>query len=315
MTLETRSLGARAVRFFFMQIGSLVTVIVYFTIYGSSGYSVGGLRTALLVALAVQSGYIVLAWSQDYLKQFDLGFWLLFAVGATAILAGIAPLVGLYQLYSPALLFTTLGLTAVLPPLLGYDWFTAYFMRRTLPRWQLKLPLTARLGGVIGMFWAVLFFVAAALCAYAPLDWRFNTLYPNLVVLGLGLTANLWLPALYLNLFPPETPTTAEAVIMGMPFAFDKRAANDVRAEIQFRVSGAEPGNYWLRIADGRCASFEGDAPAPSVTVHTAEAVWLRIVRGELDGAQALAEGLFRAEGDATILGALGTWFPRAPSR
>ena len=308
--VQEAGFGARAARFFFMQIGSLVTVVVYFAIYGRSGYSVNGLRTALLVALAVQTGYVALAWSQQYLKQFDVGFWLLFAVGAAAMLAGITPLVGLYQLYSPALLFTMLALTAALPPLLGYDWFTAYFMRRTLPRWQLKLPLTARIGGVMGMFWVALFVVAAVLCAYAPLDWRFTALYPNLLVVAVGLPAGKWLPALYLKLFPPEALTTAEAAIMGMPFAFDARAAHDVRAEIQFRVSGAEPGNYWLRIAGGRCESFEGDAPAPNVTVHTPDTVWLRIVRGELDGAQALASGLMRAEGDATILASFGAWFP-----
>ncbi len=313
MSQDVRSLRARAAQFFFMWIGSLVAVVAYFTLYGGSGYSAGGLRTALLVALGLQSAYVALAWWQDYLSQLDRGFWLLFALGAAAILAGITPLVGLYQLYSPALVFAMLGLTAVLPPLFGYDWFTATFMRRMLPRWQQKQAVTARIGAVVGMFWAALFFVAAALCAYAPLDWRFTTLYPNLLIFGVGLTANRWLPALYLKLFPPPPPSTAEAAIMGMPFVFDQRAARDARTEIQFRVSGAEPGNYWLRIADGRCASFEGDAPAASLTLHTSDTVWMRIVRGEVEGAQALAAGLFRAEGDAAILAALGTWFPRRP--
>src|SRR5262249_31017358 len=105
-------LGQRAGGFFFMQIGGMVTVIVYFKIYGWSGNSLSGLRTALLVGLAVQTGYNALAWSQDYLKQFDVAFWLLFAVGVAAFAAGVTPLIGLYQLYSPALLFIMLGMTA-----------------------------------------------------------------------------------------------------------------------------------------------------------------------------------------------------------
>lgn len=303
-------IGARAARFFFMQLGGLLIVIGYFTLFRASGFSVSGLRLALLVALAAQSGYAALAWSQGELKQFDVGLWLMFAVGALGVVGGVAPLVGLYRLYSPAIVFVTLGLTAALPPLLGYESFTAYFTRRTVPRWQQKLRITADVGSVIATFWIVLFFAAAALCAYAPLDWRFTTLYPNLLVFVVGMTANRVLPAAYLKVFPPGQPTTAEAAIMGMPFAFDKSAAGSARAEIQFRVGGTEPGDYWLRIRDGRCESFEGDAPTPSITVYTPDTVWLRMVRGELDGAQALAEGLFRADGDATLLASLSRWFP-----
>jgi len=303
-------LGARAARFFFMQLGGLIVVVVYFTAFGLSGYSASGLRGALLIALAMQSGYLALAWSQSELKQFDFGLWLMFAVGVVSALSGVTPVVALFQRYSPAVLFVTLGLTAALPPLLGYESFTAYFIRRTVPRWQQKLAITARISDLITAFWSVLFFVAAGLCTYAPRDWRFTALYPNLLVFGVGMTANKWLPAAYLKLFPPAAPSTAEAVIMGMPFAFDSRAAAGAHVEIQFRVSGAEPGHYWLRIANGRCESFEGDAPVPNLTVYTPDTVWLRIVRGELDGAEALAEGLFRFDGDATILAAFGTWFP-----
>jgi len=309
MTAPT-GFGARAARFFFMQLGGLVTIIVYFTVFGKSGYSVSGLHAALFVALAMQSSYVALAWSQSELKQFDVGLWLMFAVGAAAAFANVASIVGLFQTYSPAILFVTFGLTAALPPLFGYESFIAYFTRRTVPRWQQKLRITASISAVMAVFWIILFFVAAALCVHAPHDWRFTVLYPNVLIFGVGMTANKWLPAVYLKMFPPELPTSAEAAIMSMPFVFDQGAAGGVRTEIQFRVSGAEPGNYWLRIADDRCTSFEGDAPAPQVTVHTPETVWMQIVRGEMTGAQALASGLFRFEGDAAVLAALSTWFP-----
>ena len=72
---------------------------------------------------------------------------------------------------------------------------------------------------------------------------------------------------------------------MGMPMAFNARSARDARATIQFCVSGAEPGDYWLRIADGKCESFEGVADRPDLTVHTPDTVWLQIAHGKLDGA------------------------------
>jgi len=77
-----------------MQLGGLVTIIVYFTVFGTSGYSVSGLHAALFVALAIQSGYVALASSQGELKQFDVGLWLMFALGAAAALANVAPVVG-----------------------------------------------------------------------------------------------------------------------------------------------------------------------------------------------------------------------------
>jgi hypothetical protein len=285
------SFSARVLRFFFMYLGPLVTIVVYFAVFGAAGDSMSGVRTALFVALGMQSAYIAAAWLLGEHKQFDFGIWLMFAIGTFAASISFTPLLALYQAYSPALVFVTLGLTAGIPPLCGFEPSTAHFMRRQLPRWQLKLPISMRIGTVIGYFWAALFLVAAGLCAYAPRDPRFTTLYPNLLVVVVGMTAGRWLPPLYLKLFPLALPTSVEPMIMGMPLAFDRRAAGTARASVQFCVSGAEPGNYRVRVGDGRCESFEGIAPAPDLVVHTPDTVWMRIVRGELDGARALAAG------------------------
>jgi hypothetical protein len=289
--LAEMSFSARVLRFFFMYLGPLVTIVVYFAVFGAAGDSMSGVRTALFVALGMQSAYIAAAWLLGEHKQFDFGIWLMFAIGTFAASISFTPLLALYQAYSPALVFVTLGLTAGIPPLCGFEPSTAHFMRRQLPRWQLKLPISMRIGTVIGYFWAALFLVAAGLCAYAPRDPRFTTLYPNLLVVVVGMTAGRWLPPLYLKLFPLALPTSVEPMIMGMPLAFDRRAAGTARASVQFCVSGAEPGNYRVRVGDGRCESFEGIAPAPDLVVHTPDTVWMRIVRGELDGARALAAG------------------------
>ena len=67
------TIGSRALRFFFMHLGSLVAVIVYFHLYGASGYSEEGLRSALLTALVVKSGYMALAYWYGEHKHFDFG--------------------------------------------------------------------------------------------------------------------------------------------------------------------------------------------------------------------------------------------------
>jgi len=302
---------------FFMHVGSFVAVILYFTLAGRAEYSPAGVRAALLVALGIETAYIWLARRAGELKQFDAGLWALFAIGSLAASAGVRPVASLFEHYSPALLFTTLGLTAVVPPLLGREPFTYYYARRQTPPWQQRLPEFAAINRVMTGYWVLVFFTAAGLAASAPTDWRFTALFPNLLTFGAGMTATWWLPLVYLKLFPPELPTAIEPLLMGMPLAFDRKAAGDGRAVIQFRVSGAEAGDYHVRVEGGRCRSFAGPAPAPDLVVHTPDTVWIRIARGELDGGRALQDGLYRVEGDLAVLAKMDEWFtpPRGARR
>ena len=308
MTPPPRSKPA-IVRFFFMHLGSLVALVVYFQVYGASGYSAEGLRSALVTALIVKTGYMALAYWQGEHKHFDVAIWLMFAVGTIAVFAGIAPVVGLYRLYSSALVFVTLGLAALIPVLLGREPFTHYFARRQLPRWQLETAEFHALSRLSAAYWALLFFAAAGLCAYRPTDPLWTFLLPNVLVLGLGLTSQRWLPAVYFKLFPPTLPTRAEPLIMGMPMVFRPQAALDARARIQFLVEGSDPRSYWLRIAGGKCESFEGLTESPDLTIRTPEDVWVRIAHRELDPEKALSDGLYQIEGDPLLFVKFGDWF------
>jgi hypothetical protein len=297
------------VNFFFMHLGTLVAIIVYFGLCERAGYAADGVGRAATIALALHTVYMAVARRRGDLKHLDYGVWVFFALGTIASWLGIGGLMGLYQRYSPALLFTALGLSALVPLVLGREPFTYYYARRQTPGWQQKLPEFPAINAVMTGFWAIIFFLGAALCAWAPTDPLFTFVLPNSLVLAVGIPARLWLPALYLRLFPPAPPTTAEALIMGMPFVFDRKAAGNAQACIQFQVSGAQPGAYHVRVARGKCLSFEGVAEAADLTIHTPEAVWLRVANGELDGGQALMEGLYRAEGDPTVLTRMGEWF------
>lgn len=309
MPAEATNLGARVSVLFFMHLGSFIAVIVYFVLCGASGYSAQGVRSALLTALLISGGYLALAYSQGEHKYFDFDIFAMFAVGTLAAYLGVEPVFAAFRVYSPAILFVSLGLTAIVPLLLGREPFTYYFARRQVPRWQQKTREFHAVNHVMTVYWAILFFSAAGLCAYSPRDPRFTFLFPNLVIFALGIPAQWWLPALFFRLSPPGLPDSIEPLIMGMPMTFKVRAARDARARIQFQVSGAEPGTYWLRIADGKCESFEGLADAADLTVYTPDTVWLRIAHGQLDGAKALADGLYRVQGDYSILAKMSEWF------
>lgn len=292
-----------------MQIGSFVAVILYFVLCGASGNSEKGVRSALLTALIVDSGYIALAYRHGEQKYFDFGIWTMFAVGTLAAYLGLEPVSSLYRFYSPAILFVALSLTAVVPLILGREPFTYYFARRQVPGWQLKTREFYSINRVMTAYWTLIFFAAASLCAYSPRDLRFTALFPNLVVFVLGIPAAFWLPRVYLRLFPAGLPESIEPLIMSMPMVFRADAARGARARIQFQVSGAERAAYWLRIDDGKCESFEGVTEAPDLTVTTPGEVWVRIAHGQLDGAKALADGLYQVQGDYAILGKMKEWF------
>ena len=159
------------------------------------------------------------------------------------------------------------------------------------------------------VYWTLIFFAAAGLCAYSPRDLRFTLVFPNLVIFVLGIPAQFWLPRVFLRLFPAGLPESVEPLIMSMPMVFKADAARDAKVRIQFHVSGAEPGAYWLRIGDGKCESFEGVTEAPDLTVTTPGEVWVRIAHGQLDGAKALADSLYQVQGDYAILGKMNEWF------
>jgi hypothetical protein len=301
----------RAVRVFFMHFGTLVPILTYFNLAERTGWSAPGVRTTLLIAFGVSIAYGTLARLVGELKQLDVGVGALFATGAAGTSAGLEPVLRAYQQYSPALLFTALGLTALLPMLFGFEPFTAYYGRRQTPAWQQKLPIYATILRLMSGLWSVLFFIGAGLAAWSPRDPLFTLLYPNLVTLGIGIPAGIWGPPLYLKLFPPPMPESVEPLLLGMPFVFDAKAARDARANIQFRVSGSDAGDYWLKIDRGRCTSAAGEAPTADLTFYTPDKVWVAVARGELDGTQALAEGLYRVEGDPEILIRFGEWFPK----
>lgn len=97
--------------------------------------------------------------------------------------------------------------------------------------------------------------------------------------------------------------------IAGMPTAFNSKAAGDLTADIQFDVSGDEPGSYYLHIDGGDCTFNEGESTTPSLTIHTPSEVWLAVSRGEMDGQMAFMQQKYTVEGDFNLLMKLNDLF------
>jgi putative sterol carrier protein len=107
-------------------------------------------------------------------------------------------------------------------------------------------------------------------------------------------------------------PNSIKEVMDGMPDAFQADKAAGVNAVIQFNFTGAEPGNYTVKVADGACEVNEGTADSPTVTINSPSDVWLKVTRRELDGATAFMSGQFTFTGDMGVLMQMGSWFGQA---
>lgn len=91
-------------------------------------------------------------------------------------------------------------------------------------------------------------------------------------------------------------------LLRGMAAVFNAQVAGNMKATIQFEVSGRQNGNWFLSIERGACTFNEGKVDSPTLTILTPSEVWLAISNGELDGQQAFMEGRYKAQGDMGLL-------------
>jgi len=106
-----------------------------------------------------------------------------------------------------------------------------------------------------------------------------------------------------------QQPSSIKEVMERMPGNFKSERAGKASAVVQFNFSGEEPGNWTVKIGDGKCAVNEGAAESPTVTINSPSDVWLKINRGELDGGTAFMSGQFTFTGDMGILMQMQSWF------
>mgnify|MGYP000181160971 CR=1 FL=1 len=101
---------------------------------------------------------------------------------------------------------------------------------------------------------------------------------------------------------PPSSRDSMRNLVAGMALTLNPREASDLEAVVQFKVTGDEPGDYFLDIAQGRCKAYEGEHPDPTLTIHTPSDVWMAISNGEMNGAAAMMTGKYSIQGNLGLL-------------
>ncbi|MHA1931384.1 MAG: NAD(P)H-dependent oxidoreductase [Promethearchaeota archaeon] len=86
---------------------------------------------------------------------------------------------------------------------------------------------------------------------------------------------------------------------VGMAAQYNPKALPDLKCIIQYIL---EKNLYYLIINDNECKAYEGTHPDPTLTIIAPTDIWMKISTGEIKGAKAFMDGLYKIEGDMGIL-------------
>ena len=96
-------------------------------------------------------------------------------------------------------------------------------------------------------------------------------------------------------------PLTISDLMSKMPAAFIPEKAAGLDATIQFKFTGAEPGEWYATIKDGKVDVAQGTHASPKMTLTADSADYVKIFTGELDGMQAFMGGKLKLAGDLNL--------------
>lgn len=109
-----------------------------------------------------------------------------------------------------------------------------------------------------------------------------------------------------------DVQVTPQQIFDQMPNALVPEKAGSTKAMIQFDLSGAEGGKWWVKIHDGQAESGQGDAPeTPSLTLMADAADYVKISLGQLDGTAAFMQGKLKIKGDMGLAIKMASLFRR----
>lgn len=105
-------------------------------------------------------------------------------------------------------------------------------------------------------------------------------------------------------------PITVKELFASLPSKLDPAAAEDLDVVYQFDLSGAQGGQYHLRVKDGICVVEEGIHADPHVTLSMASEDCLKVLNGQLSGPAVVMSGRLQISGDIGLAMQLKSLFP-----
>jgi putative sterol carrier protein len=104
---------------------------------------------------------------------------------------------------------------------------------------------------------------------------------------------------------------TPDQVVAEMPTYFLPEKAGSTSAAIQFELSGANAGKWFVKIADGKATSGPGEVENPNLTFVADSNDYVKIFTGQLDPTAAFMSGKLKIRGDMGLAIRMQTMFRR----
>jgi multimeric flavodoxin WrbA/putative sterol carrier protein len=254
----------------------------------------------------------------SYLEKAFLGF---LGFGTAWVYLTPSHLASLFVDHSTTLLYFVLFLTTLIPQIFGYDPFTYAIAKQMAPERVWNTPQFRIINLHLTYFWSGIFFVNFLSSGFGHGKPLFSILIPLIIILGIGLPVVRIYPNYYLKrqfssqpIDPSLLPDSAKELISLMPLGFNPEAAGDLKADIQFNLTGENEGNMVLSISEGKCTVREGEAISPTLAISSPGDLWLKIARREIDPARSMMDGLYEVKGDMNLLMKMGDLF-RPPTK
>lgn len=108
-----------------------------------------------------------------------------------------------------------------------------------------------------------------------------------------------------------ETPnSTPQNVFDGMRESFRSDKAAGVHIKYQWELSGADGGEWFVEVKDGKCRIEKGRIDHPDVTIIVSDKDWVAISNGKLNGTWAYLTRRLKIQGTRDKAQKLSELFP-----
>ena len=98
-----------------------------------------------------------------------------------------------------------------------------------------------------------------------------------------------------------EAKTPKEIIEKDLPARFKPDKAKGIDTVVQMDIKGPRGGSWTATIRDQKIEVKEGTHPSPKLSIEMAEADFLDLVNGKLNGTMAFFSGKLKLKGDVAI--------------
>jgi len=102
---------------------------------------------------------------------------------------------------------------------------------------------------------------------------------------------------------------TVEKLMSRMPKAFKPENAQGVDTVLQYHLTGAEAGDWYVVIKDGQCEVFKGQHENPKMTLTADSQDYVDLFTGKANAMQSFMQGKLKLSGDLNLAMKLPNFF------